>query len=259
MVWVCLADRIKVNTAYTEAFKVIKLHRNSLEVAHKEIIVLNHSVFIGFPFGESIPILVAFEVGTLYILFFTAEIKTVGKNLIHNSADKPAGSFKAFFVAGNLPASAHIVFNGADLIRIGRNNISCFINASKLKVIPIKSDFFRGKIALPNFGILVKFTAPDKLGKFPVAVIIILYTQVCFLCMLRLRQKNSEMNLGTLFNRTKRWTIVNFSWIKRYGHIITSHNNIFRNVNFVLAVMPCYSKIKTNPPKWRKDYFIIRE
>ena len=143
-------------------------------------------------------------VGTLYILFFTAEIKTVGKNLIHNSADKPAGSFKAFFLAGNLPASAHIVFNGADLIPIGRNNISCFINGSKLKVIPIKSDFFRGKIALPNFGILVKFTAPDKLGKFPVAVIIILYTQVCFLCMLRLRQKNSEMNLGTLFNRTKR-------------------------------------------------------
>ena len=91
-------------------------------------------------------------------------------------------------------------FKSGSIDRLGLG----YRRGSKLKVIPIKSDFFRGKIALPNFGILVKFTAPDKLGKIPIAVIIVLYTQVCFLCMLRLRQKNSEMNLGTLFQPHKR-------------------------------------------------------
>ena len=120
MVGVCLDDRIEINTAHAEALEIVELFGDALEVAHKEVGVGDLTVLVGLPYRKRVPVLVAGKILALELLLLAAEIKTVGKDLIHYAADRPLRSLKALFVAGELPASAGRILDSADFVRVGR-------------------------------------------------------------------------------------------------------------------------------------------
>ena len=133
------------------------------------------TLFIRPPLWQTVPVLHNGKVFSVNILFFSAKVKSVGKNLIHNSAHRPLWSFKAFFVAGNLPSPAGIFGNTGLCVNICGNNISVTVLGAKSETMPVKSDPVRNKVTFPFVVIIIVNSKPVHLMIFPVVVLVKLY------------------------------------------------------------------------------------
>ena len=144
-----------------------------------------------------------FSVCASRALAFSRKIKSVRENLIHNSAWHPVGCFKSLFVAGQLPRVNNVVVDPCVASEI-THKVSYSVRSVKLECVPVKTSFCRSEITFPYFA-LVRRTAPQHSVIVTLAVsAFINYNQMSLAAFEIERNLNSQMNRGSLFDRTDR-------------------------------------------------------
>ena len=208
VIGVGLADGIEIDAAHAKFLQVVELLGDALEVAHKKVGVGDLAVLVGLPDGKRVPVGVALKIRAAELLFFAAEAKAVGKDLIHHAAHRPARRCKALFVAGELPASARVLRDLADAVGIARNDVALAVCGVHAEAVPIQAHAVGRKVAFPNFGVLVKIAAPQHFVVFPVVVVVVFYAQLHRLGMVGTRRQRAKMNGRVLLYRAERRAVI---------------------------------------------------
>ena len=107
----CLENGVQINAIDTQFFKVGQLLLNTLKVA--AVIIVADKFIIGCAFfrglfGYIVPVITNISVGGNILFRLLGNIKTVGENLVYNTAVKPRGRGVIFVVNGKLPPTPFV-------------------------------------------------------------------------------------------------------------------------------------------------------